>query len=96
MSQTYGIESPKTQSAVLKTKPVRFVVVIEEGGTAIARLLLENHQQVDELDAGAPEVAQMIQGLHPKQGAQGEEWNTALRGHSQFERSTAVVYTLIV
>ena len=80
MSQTYSIE--KNSKCSFKNKTRKICRVIEEGGTAIARLLLENHQQVDELDNKRTEVAQMIQGLHPKQGAQGEEWNTALRGHA--------------
>ncbi len=96
MSQTYGIESAKRQSEGLQRKPVRYVIIIDTGGAAIARLFLETHQQVDEFDAGVPEVLQMIQGLVPAKGALGAEWDAALRGHSMAERAAAEVYALTV
>lgn len=96
MSQTYGIESAKHYAAEEQRKPVRYVVIIDTGGAAIARLFLETHQQVDEFDAGVPEVLQMIQGIVPTKGAVDAVWDTALRGHSMTERSAAEVYTLTV
>lgn len=94
MSQTYGIESHKDYVAETQRQPVRYVVVIEADGAAIARLFLESRQQVDEIDAAVPEVVQMIQGLEPAKGALGAEWDAALRGHSLSERTAAEVYTL--
>lgn len=96
MSQTYGIESPKRYVAAEQRKPVRYVIIIDTGEAAIARLFLETHQQVDEFDAGVPEVLQMIQGIVPTKGAMAAEWDAALRGHSMAERGAAEVYTLTV
>lgn len=95
MSQTYGIESAKHQSTA-KHQSVRYVIVIDTGGVAIARLFLENRQQVDEFDASVPEVVQMISGVASARGALGTEWDAALRGHSASERKEAEVYTLEV
>lgn len=94
MSQTYGIESSKPAVNGEAHQRVRYVVVIESGGTAIARLFLESRKQVDEFDAGVSEVVQMTQGLAAVKGATGSEWDAALRGHSMEERASAEVYTL--
>lgn len=94
MSQTYGIESPKHQVAEAQRQPVRYVIVIDTGGVGIARLFLETRQQVDEFDAGVPEIVLMTQGITPVAGASGAEWDAALRGHSATERAAAEVYTL--
>ncbi len=96
MSQTYGMESPSGHTAQTLRQPVRFVVVIESGDSPIARLMLETRQQVGELDAGAPEVIQMIQGLTPSKAASGPEWDAPLQAHSAPERAAAKVYTLAV
>lgn len=96
MSQTYGIEAPKEHVARPHRRPVRFVIVIDSGGASIARLLLDDRQQIDELDGSASEVAQLIQGIGPRQGADGPEWDAALMGHSTQERRAADVYTLPV
>lgn len=96
MSQTYGIESPSGHTARPQRLPVRYVVVIDSGDSPIARLMLATRQQVGELDAGAPEVIQMITGITPAQVANLAEWDTALQGHSVDERRAAQVYTLTV
>lgn len=96
MSQTYGIESPRDHIARPQRPPVRYVIVIDSGGAAVTRLLLDTRLQVDEFEGGAPEVSQMIQGLAPVKGANGPEWDAALQGHSELERTAADVYTLEV
>lgn len=96
MSQTYGMESPRDHVAREQRAPVRYVVLIDAGGAAVSRLFLNDRKQVDEFEGGAPEVAQMIQGLRPVRGASGPEWDAALRGHSAAERQAAEVYTLEV
>lgn len=96
MSQTFGIESPSEHTVQTLRQPVRYVVVIDAGDSPIARLLVDTRQQVGELDAGAPEVIQMIQGLNPSQAASDPEWDIALQAHSAQERDTAKVYTLAV
>jgi hypothetical protein len=94
MSQTYGIEAPHGHHASPQQPPVRYVIVIDSGGSSVTRLMLATRQQVAEFDAGNPEVVQMIQGLTPAKVANHPEWDAALRGHSAEERSRADVYTL--
>lgn len=96
MSQTYGIESPVGHVAPPPRQAVRYVVVIDAGGAAITRLMLDTREQVAEFDAGTPEVVQMIQGLAAAKVAHRPEWDAALRGHSAEERMAADVYTLDV
>lgn len=96
MSQTYGMESPGKHHAGASRPPVRFVVIIDGGGSAIARLLLDTREQVQEFEGGTPEVVQMIQGIVPVKGASGPEWDRALQAHSALERKAADVYTLPV
>jgi RecA/RadA recombinase len=94
MSQGFGSESPRTHAQTSHRKPARFLVVIDSGGTTVARLFLETREQVAEFDAGTEEAAQMTAGLAPTQGADGPEWDRALDGHSAVERRAADVYTL--
>ena len=96
MSQTYGMESPGKHHAGTSRPPVRYVVIIDGGGSAIARLMLETREQVQEFEGGTPEVVQMIQGLVPVKGANDPEWDQALQAHSTQERMAAEVYTLPV
>lgn len=94
MNQGFGNESPREHSSAPHRKPVRYLVVIDSGGSAIARLFLDTRELVGEFDAGTEEVAQMTKGLAPATGADGPEWDRALEGHSASERSGADVYTL--
>ncbi|MES2090815.1 MAG: hypothetical protein V4532_12665 [Pseudomonadota bacterium] len=94
MSQTYGIESPSRHTAGSLREPVRYVVLIDSGGSSIARLMLDTRQQVEEFDSATSEVVQMIIGLSPAKVANEPEWDAALQGHSTLERMAADVYTL--
>ena len=96
MSQVFGGESPRPHAQTPHRKPARFLVIIDSGGTTVARLFLESRELVAEFDAGTEETAQMTAGLVPTVGASGPEWDRALDGHSPAERSTADVYTLDV
>lgn len=96
MNQGFGIEAPREHSHVPHRKATRFLVVIDAGGSAVARLLLEDGEQVAEFDAGAEEAALMTKGLVPAMGAEGPQWDRALSGHSAAERAAAAVYTLDV
>ena len=96
MSQGFGIESPRVHAQTSHQKPARYLVVIDSGGYMVARLFLETREQVAEFDAGAEEAAKMTAGLAPSRGAEGSEWDRALRGHSAAERGAAEVYTLDV
>lgn len=77
-------------------KPAKFLVLIDSGGAMVARLFDEARVQVAEFDATSEEVAVMTSGLVPGDGADAEEWDKPLRGHSPQERREAQVYTLDV
>jgi hypothetical protein len=96
MSQGFGGEAPRAHITTQHQKPARYLVVIESGGTAIARLFLDTREQVAEFDAGAEEAVRMTAGLVPTEGADGPEWDRALAGHSAGERGAAHVFTLEV
>ncbi len=96
MSQGFGSESPRTHVQTAHRPPARYLVVIESGGFALARLFLDTFEQVAEFDAGTEEAVQMTVGLVPTVGAAGSEWDRALEGHSAAERRTAEVFRLAV
>lgn len=94
MSQVFGNEMPRKHSEGELRKAARYLVLIDSGGFAVARLFLENREQVAEFDASTEETVQMTSGLTPTTGASGAEWDRALMGHSAAEREVAEVYTL--
>jgi hypothetical protein len=94
MSQGFGREAPPVHVQTAHRRPARYLVVIESGGTVIARLFLDSREPVAEFDAATEETTQMTAGLVATQGADGPEWDRALEGHSLAERSDAQVYTL--
>ncbi len=94
MSQTFGIESPGAHRHGPHRQPARYLVIIDAGGSMIARMFLDTRELVAEFDAAVEEVALMKKGLVPVIGALGPEWDRALDGRSALERSTAEVYTL--
>ena len=94
MDHGYGIESPGEHHHTPHRKPVRYVVIIEEGGARVARLFLESREQVGEVDAGAEEVADLVKGCEPVRSGTDPVWDRALRGNSREERALAEVYTL--
>jgi hypothetical protein len=96
MSLTFGIESPPTHTPALLRQPARYLVMIDSGGSMIARLLLDTREMVAEFDAAVEEVVSMTAGLTPTLGAMASEWDQALAGHSVEERSTAKIYTLAI
>jgi hypothetical protein len=96
MDQSFGREAPGGRSGAPHRKPARFLVLIDSGGTTVARLFLASREPVGEFDAGTEEVALMTHGLTPAQGAHGPEWDRALEGHNAAERAAARVYTLDV
>lgn len=96
MSQTFGMESPHSHTQTVHRAPVRYIVVIDSGGSMVARLCLDTRVMVTEMDAAVEEVSAMTAGLIPVIGAMGAEWDGALAGHSVAERTDARVYTLAV
>lgn len=96
MSNTYGMPAPGRHVGKEHRLPARYLVVIDAGGTTVARLFLADREPAGEFDAGTEEVVQMTRGLTPERGAHGREWDHALEGHSAAERRAAKVYTLDV
>ncbi len=94
MSQTYGIESARQHTNQSHRQPVRYVVIIEAGGSTVAMLFLGTHALVSEIDAGTDAATSLIAGRVPVVGALGTEWDQALAGHSSADRAAAQVFTL--
>ena len=94
MAEDYGITRPGAHHHMPLKQPARYLVLIETGGSAVARLFLDNREPSGEFDASAEEVAQMTKGLTPARSATAPEWNHALAGHSAAERADAEVFTL--
>ncbi len=94
MSQGYGIESQHKPNGGPHRKPARFMVIIDSAGSMLAKLFLDNREEVGEFDAGSEEVAQMAIGLKPTQDAGDPAWDDALGAHSAKERAAADVYRL--
>lgn len=96
MNQGFGIERPAVHTHEEHDRPARYLVIIESGGSPVARLFLDNRELVAEFDAGADEVAMMTKELMPGKTASLPEWDRALAGHNAAERTAAEVYTLDV
>jgi hypothetical protein len=96
MNHGFGMESPRPHDESPLRPPARYLVLIEGGGSPIARLFTERRAPAGEFDASSEEVALMTRGLVPVRQALGSEWDEALEGHSRAERATAEVYTLDV
>ncbi|MGM9486187.1 hypothetical protein [Ideonella sp. YS5] len=94
MNNGFGMEAHGKQPANAHRKPARYLLLIDAGGSTIARLFTDTREAAGEFDAGSEEVAVMTQRLKPGSGATGHEWDRALEGHSAAERAAAVVYTL--
>jgi len=94
MSQTFGMESPREHNNQSHRQPARYLVVIDSGGSMVARMFLASHELVAEFDAAVEEVSAMTHGLMPEVGAFSAEWDRALLGHTAIERAGAMVYTL--
>jgi hypothetical protein len=96
MSQGFGNELPRAHTQTSHRRPVRYLIVIDSGGSVIVRLFLDTREQVAEFDGGSEEATQMMAGLVPTKGADGPEWDRALEGQSTAERSAADVYALYI
>ncbi|HEY4066047.1 MAG TPA: hypothetical protein VGM74_04065 [Burkholderiaceae bacterium] len=94
MGQGFGMEHPGKHVHETHEPPAKYLVVIDSGGSGVARLFLADRREVAEFDAGAEEVTQMVSGLAPHESARGPEWDRALAGHSAAERAAAEVYLL--
>ncbi|MFO1340635.1 MAG: hypothetical protein U1F53_20845 [Burkholderiaceae bacterium] len=96
MNHGFGIEAHGGHPANAHRPPARYLLLIDAGGSTVARLFTAAREPAAEFDAGSEEVAVMTQRLSPSGGADAPEWDRALEGHSAAERAAAVVYTLDV
>jgi hypothetical protein len=80
----------------MHSSPVKFLIVIEAGGSMVARLFDANRVHVIDMDASTEEVVTTTEGIVPTRSATDAQWNLALAGHSAAERAAAQVYTLAV
>ena len=96
MAMNYGVPAASAPAASPEQEPARYLVLIDAGGTRVARLYLQSRLAVAEFDAGAEEVTRMTGTLLPTRSALQPEWDAALAGHSEAERRGADVYTLAV
>ena len=94
MTQDYGMESHGRHAHAPLRAVTRYLVVIEAGGVALARLFDRERRQVAEFDASTEEVAVMTRGLVPDRSAADATWDAALDSHDASERAAAEVYTL--
>ncbi|MCH7344219.1 hypothetical protein LZ017_12620 [Pelomonas sp. CA6] len=96
MDQGLGQELPGRHAAHKLHPAARVLIVIEAGGTPVARLLLDSGEQVAEFDASTEELGAMTRGLAASLGAAAPQWDKALAGHSAEEREAARVFRLPV
>jgi len=75
MSDGFGIEKPVAHQTPVHRLPARYLILIDAGGSTLARLVLASYEAVAEFDAGSEEVALMTRGLQSVKGAGGAEWN---------------------
>lgn len=80
----------------MHSAPVKYLIVIDAGGSMVARLFDANRVHVLDMDASTEEVVDTVEGIAPMHGATGREWDFALAGHTAAERAQAQVYALAV
>ena len=80
----------------MHSSPVKFLIVIEAGGSMVARMFDANRVHVIDMDAATEEVVATIDGMVPTHSGTEPEWDGALAGHSATERAAAQVYLLAV
>jgi hypothetical protein len=96
MNHGFGMEAHGGEPTSPHREPARYLLLIDTGGSTVARLFTASLKPAGEFDAGSEEVAVMTQRLKPGSGADAPFWDAALEGHSAGERAAAVVYTLDV
>lgn len=78
----------------MHSSPVKYLIVIDSGGSMVARLFDADRTHVMDMDASTQDVAATIEGVCPAASASAPEWDAALAGHNALERAQAQVYTL--
>ena len=80
----------------MHSSPVKFLIVIDSGGSMVARLFDAKRVHVIDMDASTEDVVATTDGIVPAHSGAAPEWDQALAGHSATERAAAQVYTLEV
>ncbi len=80
----------------MHSPPARYLIVIDSGGSMVARLFDANRAPLGDFDASSEEVAVMTTGLAPSRSGLDPAWARGLAGHNPDERAAAEVYTLDV
>lgn len=80
----------------MHSSPVKYLIMIDAGGSMVARLFDANRVHVTDIDASTEEVGATINSALPISSAADPVWDQALAGHSAAERAGAQVYTLAV
>jgi hypothetical protein len=80
----------------MHSSPVKYLIVIDSGGSMVARLFDAERVHILDMDGSTEEVATTTEGLAPTRNAAAPEWDRALAGHSAAERAQAQVFTLSV
>ncbi len=80
----------------MHSPPAKYLIVIDAGGSMVARLFDAQRKPLTDFDASSEEVAVMTTGLTPQRSALDADWARALSGHNPDERAGAEVYTLDV
>lgn len=94
MSQEFGISVPHQRTSLPQRQAVKYLMVMDIGGTKVARLFLESLELVNEFDAAVNEVVELIAGRLASSVDKDPLWANALRGLSADEQASAMVYTL--
>ena len=94
MSQTFGIEASHPGGKMAHRSAVRFVVVIDSGGSRSAMLFSAQRELLAQIDAGSEEAASLVRGAEAVKGADQPVWDQALQGHAMEHRVAADIYAL--
>ena len=76
--------------------PVKYLVLIESDGMAVAKLYDAQFGHVNDIDASSEEVAVMTRGLTPTENGNDATWSRVLEGHGEAHRRAAKIFTLDV
>ena len=80
----------------MHSSPAKFLIVIDSGGSMVARLFDADRIHVIDMDASTEDVVATTDGVVPTNSVAAPEWDRALAGHSAVERATAQVFALVV
>jgi len=80
----------------MHSSPVKYLIVIDAGGSMVARMFDANRVHITDIDASTEELGATINGAVTTGSATEPVWDPLLVGHSAAERAAAQVYTLAI